>query len=217
MMGAERRSLVISDEEKKITAYHESGHALLGKLVPRGDPVHKVTIVPRGMALGVTHFLPIDEKHTYQREYLESKLLYLMGGRVAEKLVFDHLTTGAGNDIQQATELARKMVCNWGMSERLGPLGFGRRQDHVFLGREIQQPRDYSEQTAQLIDAEIKRFVEEAEEKALELLKGNMDKLHALAKALLEKEILDGSEIDKIIGTKDGEPKPAPEKAPQGD
>lgn len=217
MMGAERRSMVISDEEKKITAYHESGHALLGKLVPRGDPVHKVTIVPRGMALGVTHFLPVDEKHTYQREYLESKLLYLMGGRVAEKLVFDHLTTGAGNDIQQATELARKMVCNWGMSDKIGPLGFGRRQEHIFLGREIQQPRDYSEQTAQLIDAEIKRFVEEAEDKAMDLLKGNMDKLHALAKALLEKEILDGSEIDKIIGTKDGEPEPAPEKAPQGD
>ncbi len=229
MMGAERRSLVISDEEKKITAYHESGHALLGKLVPSSDPVHKVTIVPRGMALGVTHFLPIDEKHTYQREYLEAKLLYLMGGRVAEKIIFDHLTTGAGNDIQQATELARKMVCNWGMSDKIGPLGFGRRQEHIFLGREIQQPRDYSEQTAQLIDSEIKRFVEEAEQKAISLLKNNMDKLHALAKALLEKEILDGSEIDRIIGIESNEkdskdknarkaqPEPSPEKAPQSD
>jgi cell division protease FtsH len=217
MMGAERRSMVISDKEKNITAYHESGHALLGKLVPDADPVHKVTIVPRGMALGVTHFLPVDEKHTYPRDYLEAKLLFLMGGRVAEKLVFDHMTTGAGNDIQQATELARKMVCNWGMSDKIGPLGFGRRQEHIFLGREIQQPRDYSERTAQLIDDEIKRFVEEAEQKATQLLKDNMDKLHALAKALLEKEILDGSEIDEIIGNKKDQPKSTPEKAPKSD
>ncbi len=217
MMGAERRSMVISDKEKNMTAYHESGHALLGKLVPNADPVHKVTIVPRGMALGLTHFLPVDEKHTYPRDYLEAKLLFLMGGRVAEKLVFDHLTTGAGNDIQQATELARKMVCNWGMSDKIGPLGFGHQQEHIFLGREIQQHRDYSEQTAELIDSEIKRFVEEAEQKATELLANNIDKLHALAKALLEKEILDGNEIDIIIGNKKDQPESTPEKAPQSD
>ncbi len=200
MMGAERRSLVISDEEKRITAYHESGHALLGKLVPNADPVHKVTIVPRGMALGVTHFLPIDEKHTYPREYLEAQLVFMMGGRVAEKLVFNHLTTGAGNDIMQATKLARKMVCNYGMSEKLGPLSFGRKDDHLFLGRDIQQSQDYSEETARLIDAEITRFVLEGEQKATKLLEANMDKLERLANALLEKEILDGSEIDDIIG-----------------
>jgi cell division protease FtsH len=217
MMGAERKSLVISDEEKKLTAYHESGHALLGKLVPHADPVHKVTIVPRGMALGVTHFLPVDEKHTYPREYLEAKLMFLMGGRVAEKLVFDHLTTGAGNDIERATELARKMVCNWGMSDKLGPLGMGSKKDHVFLGREIQQHRDYSESTAQLIDIEVKKFVEDAEQKATELLKDNMDKLKLLADALLDKEILDGSEIDDIIGIQDGESESVPETSPQTD
>ncbi|MCP4570080.1 MAG: ATP-dependent metallopeptidase FtsH/Yme1/Tma family protein [FCB group bacterium] len=213
MMGAERKSLVITDEEKKLTAYHESGHALLGKLLPKADPVHKVTIVPRGMALGVTHYLPMDEKHTYPRDYLEVRLITLLGGRVAEKLVFDHLTTGAGNDIQQATDLSRKMVCNWGMSDKLGPLSFGRKQEHVFLGREINQSRDYSEETANLIDNEIKRFVEEAEDKATELLKANMDKLELLADALLEKEILDGNEIDELVGIKSEEPEAKTEEA----
>jgi cell division protease FtsH len=217
MMGAERRSMVISDREKKMTAYHESGHALLAKLVPKADPVHKVTIVPRGLALGVTHYLPVDERHTYDREYLEGHLICMMGGRVAEKLVYNYVTTGAGKDIEQATELARKMVCNWGMSERIGPLGFGRRQEQIFLGREIQQPRDYSEATAQLIDAEIKRFVEDAEAKAVDLLRTNRDKLEKLAEALLEKEILDGSEIDRIIGIEPQQPEPAPETAPQPD
>jgi cell division protease FtsH len=217
MMGAERRSMVISDREKKITAIHESGHALLGKLVPNADPVHKVTIVPRGMALGVTHFLPVDEKHTYPKEYLDAQLIFAMGGRVAEKLVFGNLTTGAGNDIEQATALARKMVCNWGMSEKLGPLAFGPKREHVFLGREIQQHRDFSEATAQLIDDEVKRFVEEAEQKATDLLQANMDKLHKLAEALLEKEILDGHEIDTIIGVEGSEPESVPEKAPQTD
>jgi len=216
MMGAERKSLVISDEEKKMTAYHESGHALLGKLVPEADPVHKVTIVPRGLALGVTHYLPEDEKHTYTKGYMKARLVYTMGGRVAEQLVFNHLTTGAGNDIEQATALARKMVCNWGMSEKVGPLGFGSKREHIFLGREIQEHRDYSEATAQLIDAEVKRFVTEAEETATELLRENMDKLHKLAKALREKEILDGSEIDEIIG-EDDKPESVPEKTPQGD
>jgi len=216
MMGAERKSLVISDEEKNMTSYHESGHALLGKLIPDADPVHKVTIVPRGLALGVTHYLPVDEKHTYTKKYMKARLVYTMGGRVAEKLVFNHLTTGAGNDIEQATTLARKMVCNWGMSDQIGPLGFGSKREHIFLGREIQEHRDYSEATAQMIDAEVKRFVVEAEEKALELLSNNMDKLHKLAKALLEKEILDGSEIDDIIGEND-RPESVPEKAPQTD
>jgi cell division protease FtsH len=217
MMGAARKSLVISEKEKKLTAYHESGHALLGKLVPNADPVHKVTIVPRGMALGVTHFLPTDEKHTYPRDYLEARLIFMMGGRVAEKLIFDHYTTGAGNDIEQATTLARKMVCNWGMSDKLGPLAFGQQKEHIFLGREIQNPRDYSEATSQLIDAEIKRFVEEGEQKATELLMANIDKLHLLAKALLEKEILDGSEIDDIIGIDKDESESVPEKAPHAD
>jgi cell division protease FtsH len=199
MMGTERRSLVISEEEKKATAYHESGHALIGKLVPGSDPVHKMTIIPRGLALGVTHYLPIDEKHTYSKKYLETKLLHILGGRVAEKLVFDELTTGAGNDIERATELARKMVCEWGMSEKLGPLTFGKKEEQIFLGREIATHRDYSEDTAQEIDKEVRRIVEEAEEETTRLLSANLDKLHLLANALLEKEILDGEEIDKIL------------------
>jgi cell division protease FtsH len=217
MMGAERRSMVISEKEKRITAYHESGHAILGKLVPKADPVHKVTIVPRGMALGVTSYLPVDERHTYDKEYLQVRLMYMMGGRVAEILKFDHLTTGAGNDIEQATELARKMVCNWGLSDKIGPLGFGSRKEHIFLGREIQQSRDYSEATAQLIDSEIKRLVEEAEQRAMGLIKENMDKLELLATALLEKEILDGSEIDRIIGIKQDESQPVAEQASPAD
>jgi cell division protease FtsH len=199
MMGTERRSLVISEEEKKLTAYHESGHALIGKLVPGSDPVHKMTIIPRGLALGVTHYLPIDERHTHSKKYLDTKLLHLMGGRVAEKLVFNELSTGAGNDIERVTELARKMVCEWGMSERLGPLTFGKKEEQIFLGREIATHRDYSEFTAQEIDKEVRRMVEEAENKATELLSANVDKLHILANALLEREILDGEEIDKIL------------------
>jgi cell division protease FtsH len=199
MMGTERRSLVITEEEKRLIAYHESGHALIGKLIPGSDPVHKMTIIPRGLALGVTHYLPIDEKHTHSKKYLESKLLHLMGGRVAEKLVFDELSTGAGNDIERATELARKMVCEWGMSERLGPLTFGKKEEQIFLGREIATHRDYSEDTAQQIDKEVSRIVEEAEDKATELLSANLDKLHLLAGVLLEREILDGEQIDKIL------------------
>jgi cell division protease FtsH len=199
MMGTERRSLVITEEEKKLIAYHESGHALIGKLIPGSDPVHKMTIIPRGLALGVTHYLPIDEKHTHSKKYLETKLLHLMGGRVAEKLVFDELSTGAGNDIERATELARKMVCEWGMSERLGPLTFGKKEEQIFLGREIATHRDYSEDTAQQIDKEVSRIVEEAEEKATDLLSANLDKLHLLAGALLEREILDGEQIDRIL------------------
>ncbi len=199
MMGTERRSLVISEEEKKLTAYHESGHALIGKLVPGSDPVHKMTIIPRGLALGITHYLPIDEKHTHSKKYLETKLLHLMGGRVAEKLVFDELSTGAANDIEKATELARKMVCEWGMSKKLGPLTFGKKEEQIFLGREIATHRDYSESTAQEIDKEVREIVEAAEVKATELLSANTDKLHLLANVLLEREILDGEEIDRIL------------------
>lgn len=199
MMGAERRSLVISDEERRSTAYHEAGHALVGKLLPKADPVYKVTIIPRGLALGVTSFLPIEEKHTYSKEYLETKLVYLMGGRAAEKLVFDQFTTGAGNDIERATTLARRMVCSWGMSEKLGPLTFGEKQEEIFLGREISQRRDYSEETAQAIDSEVRLIVESAAQQAEEILQSNLDKLHLLATALLDHELLDSAEIDQIL------------------
>jgi cell division protease FtsH len=199
MMGTERRSLVIPEEEKKTTAYHEAGHALCGKLLPDADPVHKVTIIPRGMALGLTSFLPIDERHSHSKRYLESSLVFMMGGRVAEKLVFDHYTTGAGNDLERATALTRKMVCEWGMSDKLGPLTFGKKEEEIFLGREIARHRDYSERTAQIIDEEVTRIIHEAELKARKLLKDNLDKLHAIAEALREYEILDGDEIDKII------------------
>jgi cell division protease FtsH len=199
MMGTERRSLVINEEEKKLTAYHESGHALIGKLIPGSDPVHKMTIIPRGLALGLTHYLPMNEKHIRSKKYLETKLLDLMGGRVAEKLVFNELSTGARGDIETATELARKMVCEWGMSEKLGPLTFGKKEEQIFLGREIATHRDYSEYTAQEIDKEVRRIVEEAEKKTTELLSANVDKLHLLANALLEREILDGDEIDRIL------------------
>ncbi|MBD3168078.1 MAG: ATP-dependent zinc metalloprotease FtsH [candidate division Zixibacteria bacterium] len=199
MMGTERRSLVISDEEKKTTAYHEAGHALVAKLIPGSDPVHKVTIVPRGLSLGSTHYLPIDERHTHSREYLETRLVYTLGGRVAEELVFNHFTTGAGNDLERATHLSRKMVCEWGMSEKLGPLTFGKRDEQIFLGREISQKRDYSERTAELIDDEVRRIILEAESKAKKLLSDNIETLHKLARTLIEREVLDGSQIDQIM------------------
>ncbi|MEK7726876.1 MAG: ATP-dependent zinc metalloprotease FtsH [candidate division KSB1 bacterium] len=199
LMGTERRSLLISDKEKLDTAYHEAGHALVGKFTPGSDPVHKVTIIPRGRALGLTTYLPIDEKHSYSKSYLEARLLHLMGGREAERIIFNETTTGAGNDIERATELARKMVCEWGMSEIMGPISFGQKQEEIFLGREIAQHRDYSERTAQEIDAEVRRIVTQASHRAHDILQNNVDKLHLLAKALLEKEILDGHEIDAII------------------
>jgi len=218
MMGTERKSLVISAEEKKTTAYHEAGHALVAKLIPGSDPVHKVTIIPRGLALGLTHYLPLDERHTLAKEYLETRLVHMMGGRVAEKLKFNHLTTGAGNDLQQATTLARKMVCDWGMSDKLGPLSFGSKDDEVFIGRDFAKRRDYSEATAQEIDDEIRRVVLEAEKKATDLLSKNIDKLELLAEALLEKEILDGAEIDEIlkVGGGDKVEKEADKKANPG-
>jgi cell division protease FtsH len=199
MMGTERRSMVITADEKKTTAYHEAGHALVGKLIPGSDPIHKVTIIPRGMALGVTHYLPVDEKHNLSKQYLEVKMVHLMGGRVAEQLVFNELTTGAGNDLEQATNLARRMVCNWGMSEKIGPLTFGKKDEHIFLGKEISHPRDYSEQTAIDIDNEIKKIVINAQQRAEKLLEGNIDKLHILARALLEKECLTGEQIDELL------------------
>lgn len=199
MMGMERKSLIISEEEKKTTAYHEIGHVLVAKKLPEADPVHKVTIIPRGRALGVTSYLPIDEKHTYSKEYLEAMITYALGGRAAEKLIFNHYTTGAGNDIEKATNIARKMVCEWGMSERLGPLAYGAKEEEIFLGREIQRHKDYSEKTAQEIDDEVRTIIRNAEQRAENILKENIELLHKLSKELLEREILDGEEIDAII------------------
>jgi cell division protease FtsH len=199
LMGTERRSMIISEEEKKDTAYHEAGHALVAKLTPGSDPIHKVTIIPRGHALGVTQQLPIDERHTYPKEYLITNITTLMGGRAAEGLVLKRFTTGAGNDIEKATELARKMVCEWGMSESLGPLAFGQKEEQIFLGREISQHRDYSEKTAQEIDREIRSIVTGCYERAEQVLKKNIKRLHALATTLLERESLSGEEIDQVI------------------
>lgn len=218
MMGSERKSLVIADEEKKILAYHEAGHTLVAKMLPKADPIHKVTIIPRGMALGVTQSLPVDERHVHSKEYLESGLAVLMGGRVSEMLVFNQIDTGAGNDLERATKLSRKMVCNWGMSEKVGPVTFGRSEELIFLGREIQRQKDYSESTAVLIDQEVRGFLQAAEDTARKILESNMDKLHKLAAALLEKEIMDSAEVDQVIGTAPGDkepvetPKPAPSK-----
>ncbi len=199
MMGMERKSMLISEKEKKTTAYHESGHVLVAKLIPDMDPVHKVTIIPRGRALGVTAYLPLDEKHTYSKDYLEGVLAQLLGGRAAEKIVFSQLTTGAGNDIERASDLARKMVCEFGMSEKLGPITFGKKEQEIFLGREISQHRDYSEDIAKEIDLEVREIVSSAEKRAEKLLNDNIDKLHALSNALLEHEILDGEQIDAVL------------------
>ncbi|HWO42670.1 MAG TPA: ATP-dependent zinc metalloprotease FtsH [Candidatus Eisenbacteria bacterium] len=199
MMGAERRSMIISDEEKRNTAYHEAGHALVAKLLPGADPIHKVTIIPRGMALGLTQQLPMDEKHTYPKEYLLNNLAILFGGRCAEELVLNHMTTGAGNDIEKATELAHRMVCEWGMSEKLGPMTFGKKEEEIFLGRDFTQRQDYSESTAIEIDAEVRRIIQESYERAKDLLRKNLRLLHKVAESLLEKEVLDGSEIDAIV------------------
>ncbi len=199
LMGAERKSLVLSDEEKRTTAYHEAGHALIAKLIPGTDPVHKVTIIPRGRALGVTMQLPVDDRHGYSRGYLLNQLAILMGGRVAEELVLKEMTTGAGNDIERATDLARKMVCEWGMSEKMGPLTFGKQNEQVFLGREMGSQRDFSDQIAMEIDQEVRRLVTENYERAKRLLTENMSSLKRLAEALLEKEVLDGSDIDNIL------------------
>ena len=199
LMGTARRSMIISDREKRNTAYHEAGHTLVARKLPDTDPIHKVTIIPRGRALGLTQQLPIDEKHTYPKRYLVDTLAVLMGGRAAEELVLDEMTSGAGNDIERATETARKMVCQWGMSEKLGPLAFGQKEEQIFLGREFAQHKDYSEDTAVLIDTEIRDLVTEAYETAKNILTEHMNSLHALAEALLERETLVEKEIDAII------------------
>jgi cell division protease FtsH len=199
LMGAERKSIVISEEERKVTAYHEAGHTLVAKFLPGTDPIHKVTIIPRGRALGVTQQLPLDERHNYAKEYLLNEIAIMMGGRVAEEVVFGQITTGAGNDIERATELARKMVCEWGMSEKMGPLTFGKREEMIFLGREIARHQDYSEQTAVEIDREVRQIIAENYEKARALIKEQLATLHALAKALLENEVLDAAQIDAIV------------------
>lgn len=199
MMGMERKSLIISEEEKKTTAYHEIGHVLVARMIPEADPVHKVTIIPRGRALGVTSYLPIDEKHTYSKEYLEAVITYALGGRAAEKIVFGHYTTGAGNDIEKATNIARKMVCEWGMSEKLGPMSYGAKEEEIFLGREIQKHRDYSEKTAIEIDEEVRGIINNAMNRAEKILRDNINLLHSLSKELLEREILDSEEIERII------------------
>ena len=215
LMGTERRSMIISDEEKRITAYHEAGHTLVAKMIPGADPIHKVTIIPRGRALGLTQQLPIDERHTYPKDYLSDRLAILMGGRVAEEIVLHMQTTGAGNDIERATELARKMVCEWGMSEGIGPLSFGKKEEQIFLGREIAQHRDFSENTAIRIDEEIKQFVTDAHHRTTDIITENLDSLHRLAKSLLEREVLGGEEIDMVIrGEELPEPKTRPENVP---
>ena len=203
LMGSERKSMIISQEERKITAYHESGHTLVAKLLPGTDPIHKVTIIPRGMALGITQQLPMDEKHTYPKQYLNNNIAILLGGRVAEELVFHDTTTGAGNDLERATDLARRMVCDWGMSENLGPLTFGKKEEQIFLGREIAQHRDYSEDTAVRIDHEVTRIVMENYNRVKQLLSDNRAILHRLAESLLERESLDTDDINKIVN---GEP-----------
>jgi cell division protease FtsH len=199
LMGVERRSMVISEEEKKNTAYHEAGHTLVAKLTPGTDPVHKVSIIPRGRALGVTMQLPIEDKHSYSKESLIDRIAVLMGGRAAEEIIFNTMTTGAGNDIERATEIARKMVCEWGMSARLGPVSFGKKDEQIFLGREMATHKNYSEATAVEIDEEIRRIVDENYTRVVQLLKANVDSLHRLSMELMEKESLSGDEVDQII------------------
>ncbi|MDI6744878.1 MAG: ATP-dependent zinc metalloprotease FtsH, partial [Thermodesulfovibrionales bacterium] len=213
LMGVERRSMIISDAEKKNTAYHEAGHALVAKLTPGTDPIHKVSIIPRGRALGVTQQLPIDDRYTYSKDYLLKALTVLLGGRAAEELALKHMTTGAGNDLERATELARRMVTEWGMSEKLGPLTFGKKDEQIFLGREIAKHKDYSEKTATDIDEEVKRLVMEAYERAKAIVFENFDFLDALAKALLEKETMGAVEIEALV--KEFEPHIQPRSATQ--
>ena len=215
MMGAERKSMVISLEERRNTAYHESGHALVARLLPGSDPIHKVTIIPRGMALGLTQQLPVDEKHTYPKQYLLNNITILLGGRAAEELILNEFTTGSGNDIERATNLARKMVCEWGMSEKMGPLSYGKKEEQIFLGREFAVHKDYSEETAQRIDKEITRLVSESYEKAKHLLSEHIDILNKIASELLEKEVLNTTELDDIIQKKMGERVGAGDSTPQ--
>jgi cell division protease FtsH len=207
MMGAERRSMIVTEDEKKVTAIHEAGHALLGILLPHADPLHKVTIVPRGMALGLTMSLPTDEKHNYSKNYLVDQIGILLGGRIAEELTTGNITTGAGNDLERATDLARRMVCEWGMSETMGPLTFGKKEEQIFLGREIAQHRDYSEETAIRIDEQVKKLVQGGYDTAAKILEERATALVQIAETLLEREILDGSEVLQIISGKELPPR----------
>ncbi len=217
LMGVERKSMILSDEEKRNTAFHEAGHALVAAMTPGADPVHKVTIIPRGMALGLTMQLPEADKHTYTKEYLEGMLAVLMGGRTAEEIFLGHITTGAGNDIERATDIARNMVCEWGMSQ-LGPLAFGKKEEAIFLGREIAQHRDFSEDTALQIDKEVKRIVNDAYQKAHSILETNRDTLDRVAQALLEREVLDANEVKMLMEGKTlpEKPRTPPPTTPQG-
>ncbi len=199
LMGVERKSLIISDAEKKITAYHEGGHALVAKLTPGTDPIHKVTIIPRGLALGVTQQLPVEDKYTLSKAYLNNTITVLLGGRAAEEIIFGEQTSGAGNDLERATEIARKMICEWGMSDKVGPVTFGKREEQIFLGKELARHKDYSEATALEIDREIKRVVTENYKRAKTILEENIDLLHKLAEALLEREVVDGKELDDLV------------------
>jgi len=199
LMGTERRSMIISNEEKRITAYHEAGHALVARMLPNTDPIHKVTIIPRGRALGLTQQLPMDEKHTYPKEYLLNNISILMGGRAAEEIVLNQQTTGAGNDIERASDIARKMVCEFGMSEELGPLTFGKREEQIFLGREISQHRDFSEATAQRIDAEVRRIITTSYDVTCGLIREHLDALHGVAQALLERETLNSDDLSELL------------------
>ena len=214
LMGAERRSLIITDEEKKVTAFHEAGHALLAALVPHSDPLHKVTIIPRGLALGLTQQLPTEERHNWSKDQLEARIAVCMGGRIAEEMTFSQITTGAQNDIEQATEMARKMVCEWGMSEALGPLAYGKKEEAIFLGKEFNRHQDYSEATALKIDAEIKRIVIDQYERATKLLTDQRPALVRIAEALLEHEVLDAPQLKQLIAGEPLEVKAAPAPAP---
>ncbi len=211
MMGSERKSLILSDEEKRSTAYHEAGHALVGWLLPDADPVYKVSVIPRGRALGVTHSLPTDDKHTRSRNYFLATMCMTMGGRAAEEVVFGQLTSGASSDIRKVTQMARAMVCELGMSEKLGPLQFGKRDEMIFLGKEISQQKDYSEKTAELIDEEVRSLVHGSYEKARALILENTQRLHALAQALLEREVLDSDDIGRIMNDEPLDPLPPDE------
>ena len=199
MMGAERRSMIVTEDEKKVTAIHEAGHALLGMLLPHADPLHKVTIVPRGMALGLTMSLPTDEKHNYSKNYLVDQIGILLGGRIAEEITTGNITTGAGNDLERATDLARRMVCEWGMSESMGPLTFGKKEEQIFLGREIAQHSDYSEDTALKIDSEVQKIVSNQYTRCTALLTENKQKLTDIADALLAREVLDADQVRRIV------------------
>jgi cell division protease FtsH len=198
LMGAERRSMIISEDEKRVTAIHEAGHALLTVMLPHADPIHKVTIIPRGMALGLTQQLPMDEKHNYSREYLEDQIAILLGGRIAEEITIGSITTGAGNDLERATDLARRMVCEWGMSNTMGPLTFGKKEEQIFLGREIAQHQDYSEDTALRIDQEVKRFVTDNYGRAQALISEHKQRILDMADALLARETLDAEQVKRI-------------------